>query len=123
MAANGMYDAEANSTLDARLPSPQTVDLMTAMPTASGGVASGTKVTGGGYAQASAALAAASARQKSNSAQLTFTCPDTTAAGGVKGVDVGGKWFLPFATAKTTAAGDSIIIAAGALSCSFVNGT
>jgi hypothetical protein len=123
MAANGITDVEANTDLDASLPSTSVVDLVTVMGSAS---AAPTKVSGGSYAAQVPAWAAATAREKHNSAVVTYSgLPAAT----IVGIDVtrtsGGarSWFIPFASSKVVSAGDSVVFAASGMSFNFANGT
>lgn len=129
MAANGMTTAEANATLDARVEAGTVCDLATTMGTAS---AAPTKVAGGSYSAQVPTWAASASAEKHNNAAVNFTgMPDTT-ANSVKGIDLahsagaGGarSWFIPFATAKVTNAGDTLTLPiTTGISLSLVNGT
>lgn len=122
MAANGITDTEANRLLDNSIPTSSTVALVTAMGTAT---AAPTKVTGGSYADQTPTWAAATAREKHNSATVTFAGLPTAT---VVGIDVSNPnpartWFIPFASSRSVTSGDSIVFAASGISVNFANGT
>ena len=119
-----IVQAEANNMLNASLgkasytatATPIRLRLMTAngSPTAAG-----TEVSGGSYAaqDITAAIATASGGSTSNSGVITFTGMPAVTVVGVEIVDNNGvrKWYGALTASKTTAAGDSISFAVGAL--------
>jgi len=84
--------------------------------------AAGTEVTGGSYARQSVTFSAASAGSTSNSAAVSFTSmPAVT----VTGIDIWGseatpvrRWFGNLSASRTTASGDTLSFAAGAITAS-----
>jgi hypothetical protein len=99
---------------------PVKVALTTTVGTAT---APGTEVSGGSYARQTLSITPASgAAAGSNSAALTYTSMPAVGSPGVQGVDVFDSagtpvrlWTGGLSAAKTTNAGDTFTIAAGAL--------
>lgn len=123
MAANGMTTAEANATLDARIETNSTVDLVTTMGTAS---AAPTKVTGGSYSAQTPAWSSASGASKSNSGTVTWSgMPSCTITGtDTAHASAGARsWFAPYATSHVIGSGDSVITTATNQAYTFTNGT
>jgi len=122
MAANGVTDAVANTNLDSDLPSTTVVDLVTVMGTAT---VAPTKVAGGSYAGQVPTMPAAAAREKHNSATVTFSGLPTASVVGIDTTKTAGgvrAWFVPFTAAKSVTAGDSIVFAASGMSFNYANG-
>lgn len=116
--------AEANRLLDASLGVTAYVDPTGPMKlalatTASTATAAGTEVAGGSYARQTAAFGAASAGAISNSGVITFASMPAATVTHVDIYDNAGTprrcWFGALTTAKTTASGDTLSFAVGAL--------
>ena len=123
-----IFQTEANKLLDASLDGVAYAATQTylALLTAAASVsAAGTEVAnanGSGYARQLVAWATAASGAKSNSSALTYSNMPPATVVGVQAMSAatGGnpKWFGPLGTARTTAAGDSLQIAAGQLAAS-----
>lgn len=118
--ANALANASMGGTAFTAPTTPMKVALTTTVGTAT---AAGTEVTGGSYARQTLAITPASGSTPgSNSGALTYSNMPAIGSPGVQGVDVYDStgtprriWTGALTAAKTTNAGDTFTIAAGAL--------
>jgi hypothetical protein len=117
-AANRVIDATfLTATLTAPT-SPIKVRLTTTAPTAA---AAGTEVSGGSYAalQIDTHMAAASSASSASNAALTYTNMPAATVVGIDLFDAAGTpfrwWWGPLTANKTTASGDTLAFASGAI--------
>lgn len=114
---------EANALLAASVGAtayPYTTAAKLALNTANGSAsAAGTEVTGGSYGRLPVTWAVSSNGQISNSVAVSYTGMPAAAVTGVEIWDSAGtpnrKWYGALTTSRTTAAGDTLTFAAGAL--------
>jgi hypothetical protein len=117
---NALLDWAMGGTSPTR-PTARHVGLFTAAPTDAGG---GTEVTGSGYARQTATFDAAASGATANSSALTFTASGgawgTITHIGIFSAATGGNllWWGPLAASKTVGDGDSLVLAAGAVTMS-----
>jgi hypothetical protein len=119
VALNLLLDLASGKTSAAPFTTPVKVALVTSNGTAG---ANGTEVTGGSYSRQNVTFNSASGGAATNSAAISVTNMPATTVVGVELWDSAGTpkriWFGPLTASKTTQAGDTFTIAAGALSVS-----
>lgn len=122
--ANNLVTTEANRLLDASLgtaayAAPTTPMKLALATSASSASAAGTEVTGGSYARQNVAFSAASAGATANTGAVTYTNMPATTVTHVDLYDSAGSprrgWFGALTASKTTAAGDTLSFAIGAI--------
>lgn len=119
--ANRLLDASFGTTAYTAPTAPMKLALVTTIGTAT---AAGTEVTGGSYARQTLAMTSASVASSSNSGVINFTNMPAATVVGVDVFDSAGTprraWFGSLTTNRTTAAGDTLSFAVGAIVASLV---
>lgn len=114
--ANRLLDASFGTAAYTAPTTPMKLALATTSSTAS---AAGTEVTGGSYARQTIALGSASAGSASNTGAITYTNMPAATSVSVDVYDSNGTprrgWFGALTASKTTAAGDTLSFAVGAI--------
>lgn len=122
--ANNLVTAEADRLLNASLngtayTAPTTPMKLALATTASTASAAGTEVTGGSYARQTVAFTTSAGSGVSNSGAVTYTNMPAATTTHVDIYDSNGTprraWFGALTASKTTAAGDTLSFAVGAI--------